>query len=739
MKKIYYWAVAAIGLASLASCSAEDDFLSADGEGRVVLRPSLSGDFRSSRAVGGDDAVALADGMTIWIANAGGAVRSYKGYNTVPTDGIWLASDHYKVLAWAGDSVAASRTSRWFRGQEEFTVSKGNSVQVNLVCKIVNTAVDVEFADALDEALDNYVLTIGHDAPDGKLVFDKAETSRAYYMFPAAAERTLSWTLSGTKKDGSSYSKTGTIENVAEATLYTIKFDYTSDPTISSGGGYITIEVNDTPLAEYESDVTIVPAPSVTGVGFDITKANAVDTEGSWTDQSILVGASGKLTSVVVSSERFPDLGLADTSYDLLSVSFNEYIRPILESQGVSYKYVYDSAMDASSLKLTFAKILLDKMTSGKYPVTIQATDSEGRTSQRVVIFRVGPDTDAKVVTNQLPDDSPAVWATSATISGTIMRSDVSTVAFKYRAQDEPDWTDAAASISGSRLSVGAKFTAELTGLKPATTYEYKAIADGEDPEDIRTFTTEAAPQLPNSDFEIWGVGGQVSGNNVIIPGASKADQFWDCGNWGSATLNKMVTDKDTSVKHGGSYSCLLSSQFVGITSALGKFAAGNVFVGEYLDTEGTNGVIGFGRPWTSRPKAVRLWVKYVPAPVSSTSNSVPDPAFTKGVNDQGAIYAAVFNGTETVESWTAPCVVRTKTSKFFDKSAPNVIAYTEHYFYEATDGEGMIQVELPFEYFNSNVKATHITVVCSASRYGDYFAGGNGSKMWVDDIELVY
>ena len=59
--------------------------------------------------------------------------------------------------------------------------------------------------------------------------------------------------------------------------------------------------------------------------------------------------------------------------------------------------------------------------------------------------------------------------------------------------------------------------------------------------------------------------------------------------------------------------------------------------------------------------------------------------------------------------------------------------------FTEATAGDGMIEFEIPIEYFKSNIKAANIVVTMSASRYGDYFTGGDGSTMWVDDLELVY
>ena len=29
--------------------------------------------------------------------------------------------------------------------------------------------------------------------------------------------------------------------------------------------------------------------------------------------------------------------------------------------------------------------------------------------------------------------------------------------------------------------------------------------------------------------------------------------------------------------------------------------------------------------------------------------------------------------------------------------------------------------------------------IVCSASRWGDYFTGSTKSEMWVDDFELIY
>lgn len=752
MNKIILFVAASVAaLATLSGCSADEDFASAaSGEGRVMVRPALNGDFRASRSVAGTEAADLARDMTIWIANAKGAVRSYKGYSNLPQEGIWLVADTYRAFGWAGDSVAASWTSRWFRGVEEFEVKKGSTIQVDLSCKIINTAVDVQFSEDLSSALKDYVLTVGHSAKDASLVFDPSESRRGYFMFPSSSDRKLTWTLTGTKIDGSAYTKTGSIDNALESTLYTIRFDYTSDPSVSVGGGYINVEVDDTPLAEFEDEVVITLGPSIRGEGFDATKAVAVDDPGTWTDKEFMIGASGKLTSVTIASDRFADLGIAADSYDLLSPSYVEYIRPTMEAQGISYKYVYDEEADASAMKLTFAKSILDKMTAGKYLITITATDSNGKTSTRVVTFRVGPDTDAKAIADAIDASSPLIWATSATISGTVLREDAATLGFNYRAAGTEDWTYVAAGQrtsrrNASRATVGSHYTVTLSGLTPATTYEVVAVADGEQCPVVRTFTTEAAAQLPNAGFETWGKNG-----SVVIPGTSKDALFWDSGNEAASLANATLTDKDTSIKHSGDYSAKLSSQKAAMMG-IGKFAAGNLFVGSFLERISMDGVIGFGRPFTSRPKAVKIWVKYIPQPISLIGTSCPDPDCAIGKTDQGSIIVGVFNGEETYttqdkkHTYTAGAVVYTKKvnnapEKLFDKNASNVIGYAERYLTEtvqATDG-GLMELTIPIEYTQS-AKATHIAVILSASRWGDYYAGGEGSIMWVDDVELVY
>ena len=110
-----------------------------------------------------------------------------------------------------------------------------------------------------------------------------------------------------------------------------------------------------------------------------------------------------------------------------------------------------------------------------------------------------------------------------------------------------------------------------------------------------------------------------------------------------------------------------------------------------------------------------------------------------KGQPDKGIIYVAIVDGsTKEAEGTSWPVVVKTKGAELFHKTDSNVIGYGEKVFTEATAGSDLVMVEIPISYTRSDLKASNIIVTCSASKGGDYFAGGD-SVMYLDDFELVY
>ncbi|MDE6682918.1 MAG: PCMD domain-containing protein [Muribaculaceae bacterium] len=227
-----------------------------------------------------------------------------------------------------------------------------------------------------------------------------------------------------------------------------------------------------------------------------------------------------------------------------------------------------------------------------------------------------------------------------------------------------------------------------------------------------------------------------VRSKNVTLPWGvgDKEASFWGSGNEGSATANLTLTDKSSDMKHSGSYSARLESK-----SAMGVIAAGNVFVGSYVKTDGTNGVLSLGRPYNgSHPSKLKVWVNYRPASGVSVKSGnegyVPDNFM--GGKDHGQIYVALT--TEPVEIRTNP-----KNLKVFDSvNDPAVLAYGQMTWTDNFGPDGALEaVEIPIEYNDkANTQAPkYLVIVVSASKYGDYFSGAPGSVFYLDDFELIY
>ena len=87
----------------------------------------------------------------------------------------------------------------------------------------------------------------------------------------------------------------------------------------------------------------------------------------------------------------------------------------------------------------------------------------------------------------------------------------------------------------------------------------------------------------------------------------------WDTGNVGAATMSKNPSIGESNDVHTvGGKSAKLSSQFVGMFG-IGKFAAGNIYIGRYMETYTSpmGARIRFGREFTSRPTQLKGWYKY--------------------------------------------------------------------------------------------------------------------------------
>ncbi len=305
---------------------------------------------------------------------------------------------------------------------------------------------------------------------------------------------------------------------------------------------------------------------------------------------------------------------------------------------------------------------------------------------------------------------------TRATLTGNIVSGKRPEI--EYKQASASSWS----TLPSSNISVnGSRYTATFTGLTGSTAYQYRVTVDGvAGAED--SFTTAPATPLENGGFENWS-SEPVKNGTLWQPWSTTS--FWDTGNKGATTIGDSNSIPTNESCNGSGRAASLETKWVVM-----KLAAGNIFTGTYVRTDGTNGVLSFGREFKAFPTKLRINYKYT----SSTINRIGDEDlnYLMGRADSCYIYIALTD-------WDAPYEIRTRKTErqLFDKNDSHVIAYAE-YISGSSDTQYQ-QRDLVLDYRYTNRTPNYILIVATASKYGDYFTGGDSSKLLIDNFELIY
>lgn len=738
--------------ALLQSCAMEAPF-GEGGEGSLSINTEINGETKQTRAENNLDNAeyvqSLRDKCVVFIENSRGVMRKYKGLSNIPAS-IKLSTGQYVCNAWTGDSVAASFDSKFYRGQQPFEIIENESTSVSMKCNIANVVVSVDAASVAGTGLKNPRITF--TSSRGSLEFDETmfADNKGYFMIPSpqdtknytAENRTITVNIEGTTEDGQAYSKESRIQNVERAHEYQIALS-ADKPSIDEGGALIQLIIKDIPIID--DTVEIFPAPVVKGYGFDIAE-QLINTDRTFNDQKLYVCEYKGTKSVMVAfSENFTDM----TDGDLLN---NTYVEQ-LSAKGITVERQNSkdagSGVDVYEIYVTFPAAFLNALPSSptQYTVAITATDS--RNLVTAASLRIANSNDAiekidDVIADPAPDaetNPMAVLATKATLTGTLYNAGAARYGFKYRKAGESAWNEAVATGANgaprrTRANKGTAYSVTLSGLEPGTTYEYKAFADDFESGAVLTFKTEDKYIIPNASMESWSTyqaKTMLGDRTVTFPGTGDVTTHWDSGNEGAATANGILTDKSTDMVHSGTYSARLESKIM-----FKMIAAGNLFFGDYVKTDGTNGVLALGREYNgSHPTKLRVYANYRPGTNLSIKDDNKDYVgdLTDSGCDNGQIYVALTVG--TVDIRTNP-----KDRKLFNVDDEQVLAYGQVTWKEAFGPDGQLQmIEIPIEYKANarTTRPTHLIITCCASKFGDFFSGAEGSVMYLDDFELVY
>jgi hypothetical protein len=319
-------------------------------------------------------------------------------------------------------------------------------------------------------------------------------------------------------------------------------------------------------------------------------------------------------------------------------------------------------------------------------------------------------------------------WSTFAMLNADITSKTQSFqnsgITLQWRLAGAEEWNE----IENAALLISEKDKVQYTlkGLKPQTAYEYRiryVEGDNEVTSNLIKFTTEQQTALYNGGFENWWMDGKVAYANA------QGTSFWDTSNQGAASFGGSNTTETTSVVHGGSKAAKLESKYIVI-----KFAAASLYTGSFGALIGTKGAwLNWGVPFTARPTALKGYMQYAPANINRVGSNLPSGTPGEGSPDQCGMYCALLSEALVVDNTDMSTFPNWETDS-------RVIAYGTLPASQNVHSNGQWkEVNIPLVYRDLTRKPTHLLVVFSASKYGDYFHGGEGSTLYLDDFELVY
>ena len=644
------------------------------------------------------------------INQSGVTVASVEDHRTVTNaTPIRLQIGNYDVVATNGSDLNAAFNNPFYKGSKNVKIYPDKINTVNLTCTLANTVFTAEFPSEFAQHFTEYAVSVTNGAgeplvltniPEAGNVMEAAHGSEAYL----AVTGTLTWNLYLKNTEGGVYRYTQTYENVKAREHYHLTFRLGED--ISADGAFVLKVTLDNSMDESSHEVILdfdnryIPSFS-TNPEFEVESGKPVTVPvGNASTKVFTISAPEGVRSFRVShdNEALAAAGLPSvtefvgTGADYSSIGF---VVNQVNTRAVT------SGAAGVSVNLTG---FISKLPVGLYEMTFTAIDVKGHYDVFELVVEIISDVDAEAVS------AHTGWASFAKLTGRFFVADAPEgLTFQYRKVSESQWTE----VPVSQITVDnatLRYTTILSGLAPSTDYVFRAVSAEDKETKEMTFSTAGAGTIHNLNFDSWS-------DSDKYPNASGYD-VWDSANSsGAATTTKPVTD---AVK---GYAARLES-----VKAMGMMAAGNIFTGQFAGLAGLGAKLDWGVPFSARPIAMRGYYKYAPKTIDMVKDPYKD---LKGQTDQCQIL--VF-----LTDWTGPFRINTSSKDFVDlDNDPGIIALGQ--LNSSNTDAGYVKFTLPLVYRDATRIPTYLVIAGASSRYGDYFTGGVGSVLYLDEFELVY
>lgn len=648
---------------------------------------------------------------------SGQTVATEEDHRTVTTENpIKLQIGTYTVTASNGEDLNAAFNNPYYEGSKDVKIYPDRINTVDLTCSLANTIFSVEFPEDFSDNFDVYEVSVTNgtgsalvlsNAPQAGNALEAGLDAEAYF----AVTGTLTWNLYLKNSEGGEYRYTATYENVKAKQHYHLTFELGEDQT--ADGAFIIKVTLDNSMDESEHklildfDNSSLPevssndefavesgVPVTTPVGNTISKVLNFSTP---------VGVSS--LRITHDNEVLEQSGLPKSA-ELIGTSATDLTNAgIVVSQAITKAVAQGStevAVDITSF--------ISRLPVGAYEMTFTVIDAKGHYDVFELILEVISDVDAEAVS------ATAGWACFAKLEGRFFTPEVPEgITFQYRKASESEWTE----IDPSKMEVNTatlRYTTVVYSLAPSTEYVFRAVSAEDKETKEMTFSTAAAQMVPNLSFDNW-----YKDGDAWMPNASSSTYVWDSANPGTAGLGVVPTTPEESDVVKGKAAKLQTSK------AMGMLAAGNIYIGKFAKVAGLGAELDWGYSFSSRPIALTGYYKYTPKTIDMTKDPYKG---LSGQTDQCQIQILLTD-------WDGMFRINTSKKQFVDfENDEHIIAHGS--LTSGNNDNGYVKFTMPLVYRN-NRTPKYIVIVAAASRYGDYFTGGVGSVLRVDEFNLVY
>lgn len=617
-----------------------------------------------------------------------------------------LPAGRYTAVVSSAETGAAAFGAPFYTGSTGFSIVSGEVANIDITAAVANTKVTVEYDDAVKDNFSSYDFTVSNG--QGELVFSNSDgTADEDGWFSVTG--TLSWTLSLVNNDGQKYRDlTGTLEDVKAKEHYKFRWSLETEPD-GIGAGAVSIVLDDS-MNEKEFTLELDPDDtSVPVISADFDYSGLVQTEaGDASSRTITVSSEDGFSSLLFTYSDPADF--SSRSVELAGAS--EEVLSALSSAGISVSAVQESSAEATIDISSY----ISSLPVGRFSLGLTAIDRGNSFAEQAFDFEIISNLDAEII-------SAAPWAMFADVSGRWFAIEKPQgLSFQYRKSSDSVWTDYAGEISADDQS--RTYGARLTGLEPGTEYSVRAVsAEDKETKEI-TFTTEKADSVPNMSFDAW-----YQDGDAWYPNADADNFWWDSANGGTKTLSIYPTtpaeEEYIYAKGEGKNAAKLQSK----EAMLVGLAAGNIYTGRFIKAvmslSNPGAELDWGVPFTSRPLALTGYYHYIPVTVNKG-----DYNGMSGKTDIGQVQVMLTD-------WSIPFRVSTADGQFVNpQTDKGIIAYGTMDL-NATGSYQPFTIEL--EYRDTSRVPKYIVIVAAASKYGDYFTGGVGSTLYLDEFSFIY